>query len=108
MRGPSMKYQREANDIAAQLRLKGDQFLRSQEWRALRSAIIDTYGRKCMKCGSTPKHKKHTHVDHIKPRKTHPELALVFDNLQVLCCRCNKVKGNKTADYRTLAGAIDK
>ena len=33
-------------------------------------------------------------VDHIRPRKTHPELALAFENLQVLCGLCNKGKGN--------------
>ena len=43
-------------------------------------------------------------ASHIKPRKTHPELALEFDNLQVLCADCNKRKGNKhSIDYRTLA-----
>ena len=34
-------------------------------------------------------------VDHIKPRSTHPELALDFDNLQVLCHDCNQGKGNR-------------
>ena len=33
-------------------------------------------------------------VDHIKPRKKFPELALVEDNLQVLCGACNHGKGN--------------
>jgi len=73
------------------------------EWKALRRKVVHHYGRKCMKCGSTPKNPKHTQVDHVKPRKTHPELAMCFDNLQVLCCRCNKHKGNKhSTDYRPL------
>lgn len=33
-------------------------------------------------------------VDHIKPRKTHPHLALDPSNLQVLCDVCNHGKGN--------------
>jgi 5-methylcytosine-specific restriction endonuclease McrA len=34
-------------------------------------------------------------VDHIKPRSTHPKLALAFDNLQLLCEDCNIGKSNK-------------
>lgn len=36
-------------------------------------------------------------VDHIKPRRAFPALALVFDNLQVLCGTCNKGKSNSDA-----------
>jgi len=98
-----MKYVEEANEIAARLKKQGNTFLQSKEWKDLRRLVVKTYGRMCMKCGTTPKNPKMTHVDHIKPRKTHPELALDFDNLQVLCCRCNKAKGNKhSTDYRKL------
>jgi predicted restriction endonuclease len=98
-----MKYGKEANEIAARLKKQGSSFLESKEWKDLRRIVVKTYGRKCMKCGSTPKNPTMTHVDHIKPRKTHPELALNFDNLQVLCCKCNKAKGNKhQTDYRKL------
>ena len=34
------------------------------------------------------------HVDHIKPRSTHPELALDPNNLQVMCDDCNLGKSN--------------
>ncbi len=99
-----MKYGKDANEIADRLRKQGNSFLLSNDWKTIRRAVIETYGRKCMKCGSTPKNPKMTHVDHIKPRKTNPELALDFNNLQVLCCRCNKAKGNKNQiDYRKMA-----
>ncbi len=69
-------------------------FLRSYEWRALRMKVLDKYGARCMCCGATPEHGVKMHVDHIKPRRKYPELALSFDNLQVLCEECNHGKGN--------------
>ena len=73
-------------------------FLMSPEWRDIRELIVAWYGSNCMKCKRAS---DRPNVDHIKPRKTHPHLALVFSNLQVLCSRCNKFKGNKHAtDYR--------
>ena len=54
-----------------------------------------------MCCGKVPDHG--INVDHIKPRKFFPELALDFDNLQILCGRCNKAKGNRHhTDYRLI------
>lgn len=101
-----MKYGRRDNEIAEKLRAAGDNFLKSKAWRDLRRRVIDTYGAECMRCKRTPKKKTAINVDHIKPRKTNPELALSFCNLQVLCGPCNKKKGNTTADYRG-ARAVD-
>ena len=96
-----MRYGRQDNLIAEKLKAKSKSFLQSQEWKKLRSEVVKIYGRRCMKCGTTPKDPKKTHVDHIKCRKFYPELSLSFENLQVLCCRCNKAKGNKNSiDYR--------
>ena len=76
-------------------------FLNSIEWKDLRLKVFDRYGRACMKCGANHTAQNKMNVDHIKPRKYYPELALDFDNLQVLCGRCNKSKGNKNMiDYR--------
>ena len=38
------------------------------------------------------------HVDHIKPRSTHPHLSLDESNLQVLCDDCNVGKSNRYED----------
>ena len=77
------------------------EFLRSYEWRALRMKVLDKYGPRCMCCGATPEHGVKMHVDHIKPRRKYPELALSFDNLQVLCEECNHGKGNwNETDWR--------
>ncbi len=72
-----------------------DEFLASYEWRRLRMEVIKERGARCECCGATPADGKTViNVDHVKPRKTHPELALVKTNLQVLCHVCNHGKGN--------------
>lgn len=71
-----------------------DDFLQSYEWRRIRYEVIVKYESRCMACGRTPKDGIVIHVDHIKPRRKHPELALVFGNLQILCHECNHGKGN--------------
>lgn len=67
------------------------EFLESYEWRKLRMEVIKHYGPVCMCCRSET---NPIHVDHIKPRKKRPDLALDFDNLQILCNECNHGKGN--------------
>lgn len=89
------------NDLAALVRQSSDAMLASDEWRELKARVHAAYGYKCMCCGYEPKNRRRSNVDHIKPRKWFPELAMDFDNLQVLCGRCNKKKGNRTMiDYR--------
>jgi 5-methylcytosine-specific restriction endonuclease McrA len=69
-------------------------FLESFEWRKLRMQALIMHGRKCMCCGATPMTGAVMNVDHIKPRKLFPDLALEINNLQVLCHECNHGKGN--------------
>ena len=91
------------NDLAKQIRRSGDDFLYSAEWRALRKNVLDRYGYKCMCCGAEPKDLRKINVDHIKPRRHFPDLALDEENLQVLCSNCNKKKGNRHhTDYRPM------
>lgn len=76
-------------------------FLNTYEWRKLRMEALIKYGRKCACCGATPESGAIMNVDHIKPRKTHPELALDINNLQILCSECNHGKGNwDSTDWR--------
>ena len=76
-------------------------FLNTPAWRKIRMAALVKYGARCQCCGASRKDGIKINVDHIKPRKTHPELALEFDNLQVLCEPCNHGKGNlDTTDWR--------
>jgi len=69
----------------------GEKFYSSMEWRSLREKIFKNKLKKCVKCGS----KYDLEVDHIKPRSKYPDLALSFDNLQILCKKCNVTKGNR-------------
>lgn len=73
---------------------KSDAFLKSYEWRKVRMQAIKRYGAKCMCCGATPATGAAMNVDHIKPRKHYPQLALDLENLQILCGPCNHGKGN--------------
>jgi 5-methylcytosine-specific restriction endonuclease McrA len=77
---------------------KGDvtssEFLKSYEWRKLRMQALKKYGPVCMCCGATPSTGAVINVDHIKPRKLFPDLALDINNLQILCHECNHGKGN--------------
>ena len=48
---------------------------------------------RCEHCGhiGAPQY----HCDHVYPRSTHPELALSYDETQMLCASCNQSKGNR-------------
>lgn len=68
-------------------------FLNSVAWRNL-SALKLSETPWCEECALTnPLSVPATQVDHIKPRRTHPELALEPSNLQSLCDECH---GRKT------------
>lgn len=69
-------------------------FLETYEWRKLRMEALKKYGPKCQCCGATPATGAVMNVDHIKPRKLWPSLALDINNLQILCHECNHGKGN--------------
>lgn len=91
------------NQISESMGVSKSNFLMSFEWKELRRKAIEKYGAKCMKCKRMPINLALINVDHIKPRKYFPDLALCFDNLQILCSVCNKEKGNKNQiDYRPL------
>ena len=75
-------------------------FYQSKEWLALRYQVLKHYGAKCQCCGRSGQDVE-IHVDHIKPRSTHPELELEFTNCQPFCRECNKGKSNVDAtDWR--------
>jgi len=71
-----------------------NEFLSSYEWRRARYKVLKNSNGKCQLCGRSAHDGIILNVDHIKPRKTHPELALKQSNLQILCNDCNHGKGN--------------
>jgi len=82
-----------------------DAFLSSFEWRALRMMALKKHGPVCQCCGASPKTGAVMNVDHIKPRRFFPELALDLDNLQILCHECNQGKGSwDSTDWRPEEG----
>lgn len=74
--------------------VSGDAFLSTYEWRRVRMVALKKYGARCQCCGATPADGVKMNVDHIKPRKLFPQLALDVENLQILCEVCNHGKGN--------------
>ena len=74
--------------------VKSNEFLTTYEWRKLRMEALKKYGGRCQCCGASPATGAVLNVDHIKPRRIYPHLALELDNLQVLCGECNHGKGN--------------
>ncbi len=79
-----------------------DAFLSTFQWRKVRMEALKKYGPKCQCCGATPSTGAVMNVDHIKPRKKWPSLALDVNNLQILCHDCNHGKGNwDQTDWRS-------
>ena len=72
-----------------------ENFYETWAWKDIRYQAIKKHGRRCMNCGQSPSkdNKVVIHVDHIKPVRKYPELALSIDNLQILCEDCNQGKG---------------
>lgn len=81
----SLKVEQSKNDAT--------EFYRSRSWQNLRYEAFKRYGKRCALCGRSPADGVILHVDHIKPRSKHPELALDINNLQILCEDCNMGKG---------------
>jgi 5-methylcytosine-specific restriction endonuclease McrA len=91
-------------------RANRDDFLLTYEWRRLRMEVIKERGRRCECCGAVPSPHNEIviNVDHIKPRKLFPELALDKSNLQILCGACNHGKGNwDQTDWRKATSVSD-
>jgi 5-methylcytosine-specific restriction endonuclease McrA len=74
----------------------GDSFYSSWEWKKVRYEALAKFAHRCQCCGWQPGDTTHGYlvVDHIKPRRHFPELALDVNNTQILCNDCNMGKGH--------------
>ena len=74
------------------------EFLQTPDWKRARYMALRANDGRCELCGRNKHDGVRLVVDHIKPRKTHPKLALDGRNLQILCDGpaggCNLGKGN--------------
>jgi 5-methylcytosine-specific restriction endonuclease McrA len=61
---------------------------RGERWRTLRMAVLERDAFRCKSCGCAGR----LEVDHIKPVRTHPELAYEPTNCQALCPSCHTRK----------------
>ncbi len=67
---------------------------------SLRNRVLAESGGRCALCGATNREQP-LDVDHIKPRSKGGKNE--YANLQVLCSKCNRAKGNKEdTDYRDM------
>ncbi|NCJ06637.1 HNH endonuclease [Synechococcales cyanobacterium C] len=88
------KYQ----DLAAKIRHKYRPRRRFERWRdsqdgqAWKQQQFNRIQGICPDCGHQLPAIAHFQIDHIKPLKTHPDLATDLSNLQLLCGPCNQRK----------------
>ena len=67
---------------------------------SLRYRVLQEAAGRCALCGATHKERP-LDVDHIKPRSKGGKN--LYENLQVLCSKCNRSKGNKDdTDFKEL------
>ena len=87
------------------MQIDAKSFYASWEWKEARFVALKRHGRRCQCCGWSPSDSATGRlvVDHIKPIRTHPHLALDPENHQVLCEDCNMGTSYKhTDDFRSL------
>ena len=77
-----------------------DPFYASSEWRHVRKIVLIRDHGYCVTCRRTMPRMQ---VDHIKPRKKYPHLALELTNLRTLCPGCHSKAATslgRGADYK--------
>lgn len=78
---------------AGQQRTADKAFYSCKRWRDFRKWFFSQAENVlCVECKRQGKTVAATQLDHIKPRKLHPELAFAVENLQGLCGKCHTAK----------------
>lgn len=71
-----------------------DAFYKTERWKKL-SAYYRRLHPLCEECARVERVRPSAMTDHIKPVRTHPELALDWDNLRALCWPCHNQVGER-------------
>lgn len=79
-------------------RVQSKGFFDSDDWRALRYKFLEMRGKECMHCGQTS---GSMYVSHLQHRNKRPDLALSFDNVQILCKICDLGKTANAIDFKS-------
>jgi len=81
--------------------VRSRRFAQSRPWSRLRYDFLRDHDGRCRCCGQSAADGARLNVDHILSRKSHPQFALAYANLQLLCSTCNQGKGNRDGtDWR--------
>ncbi len=81
--------------------VRSTRFAQSRPWSRLRYDFLRDHDGRCRCCGQGAADGARLNVDHILSRKSHPQFALAYANLQLLCSTCNQGKGNRDGtDWR--------
>ncbi|WP_171237561.1 MULTISPECIES: HNH endonuclease [unclassified Ruegeria] len=67
-------------------------FYSSKAWKRLRTLAKRRDNYRCTNCGADVRRPGSAIVDHVKPRSTHPDLALFLPNLRTLCRPCDNAR----------------
>lgn len=73
---------------------ENDAFYRTERWKRL-SAYYRRMHPLCEECEKAGRVEPARLTDHIKARRTHPELSLEWSNLRALCWPCHNRLGEK-------------
>jgi 5-methylcytosine-specific restriction endonuclease McrA len=85
---------------------RADPFYQSPAWKTLRAQAIRRDGWCCVVCRASVRAKGAARVDHIKPRREFPELALALSNVRTLCINCD-AKRHAEKGGRVYGAALD-
>lgn len=86
---------------------KPDRFYTSSAWQRVRWHVLKRDGFACVVCGRSVQGKGQARVDHIQPRKQHPDLALTLSNLRTLCPPCDNARHADKGGQRRAAVGLD-
>ena len=71
----------------------------TRRWQSVRHAVLERDGWACVACGE----RRRLEVDHIKPVRTHPELAFNPANCQAICGKCHTRKTRIEIGHKPLS-----